>query len=50
MLNNELINNNYSYKKLIRDYSSYITKNRDALFKKSNTNFFNDSGPKILNI
>ena len=38
MLNNELINNNYSYKKLIRDYSSYITKNRDALFKKSNTN------------
>jgi len=50
MLNKELINNNYSYKKLIRDYSFYITKNRDVVFKKSNTNineWINDTVTQI---
>ena len=38
LLNRELINNNYSYKKLIRDYSHYVTIIRDNLFIKANTN------------
>ena len=37
-LNKELINNKYSYKKIIRDYSYYIVDIRDKLFLKSNTN------------
>lgn len=38
LLNQELINGNHSYKKLIRDYSYYITNLRDSFLKKSNTN------------
>jgi ankyrin repeat protein len=34
----ELINGKYSFKKLIRDYSSYIISIRDQIFIKSNTN------------
>ncbi len=34
----ELINNKYSFKKLIRNYSSYIISIRDKIFIKSNTN------------
>ena len=34
----ELINNKISYRKLIRDYSWYITTIRDNLFLKANTN------------
>lgn len=37
-VNSELINGKYSYKKLIRDYSGYITDIRDKLFLKANTN------------
>lgn len=37
-VNRELINGKYSYKKLIRDYSWYITDIRDKLFLKANTN------------
>ncbi len=45
-LNKELINNKYSYKKLIRDYSYLIVNVRDKLFTKANTNineWINDS-------
>ena len=48
-LNKELINNKYSYKKLIRDYSYYIVDIRDKLFLKSNTNineWINDTIPE----
>ena len=38
LLTKELINNKYSYKKLIRDYSYYIVDLRDKLFIKANTN------------
>lgn len=38
MLTRELINGKYSYKKLIRDYSWYITEPRDKLLIKANTN------------
>jgi len=37
-LTKELINNKYSYKKLIRDYSYYVVDIRDKLFIKANTN------------
>ena len=38
LLNKELINNKYSYKKLIRDYSYYVVDIRDKLFISANTN------------
>ena len=38
MLNIELINENYSYKKLIRDYSYYIIEIRENIFLKAKTN------------
>jgi len=34
----EMINENYSFKKLIRDYSFYILKIRDNILNKANTN------------
>jgi len=37
-INKELINGNYSYKKIIRDYSGFIIEIRDKLFLKANTN------------
>jgi ankyrin repeat protein len=53
----ELINGKYSYRKLIRDYSWYITEIRDKLFLKANTNineWINDTIPDknidLLNI
>lgn len=48
LLTKELINNKYSYKKLIRDYSYYIVDIRDKLFIKANTNineWINDTIP-----
>ena len=44
----ELINGKYSYKKLIRDYSSYVINIRDKMFLKANTNineWINDTIP-----
>ena len=38
IINKELINERYSYKKLIRDYSYYITHLRDNILSKANTN------------
>lgn len=38
LLNKELINNKYSYKKLIRDYSFYTVEIRDNFFMRANTN------------
>jgi ankyrin repeat protein len=38
LINKELINRKFSYKKLIRDYSSYITQVRDNIFIKADTN------------
>ena len=38
MLNKELINGKYSYKKLIRDYSFYVTSLRDNILLKANSN------------
>ena len=38
LLNKELINGKYSYKKLIRDYSYYIINIRDNILLKANTN------------
>lgn len=38
LLNQELINGGYSYKKLIRDYSFYIIEIRDKILSKANTN------------
>ncbi len=38
ILMKELINDNYSFKKLIRDYSYYIIELRDKFLTKSNTN------------
>ena len=38
LLNKELINGKYSYKKLIRDYSFYITNLRDNILLKANSN------------
>ena len=56
-INRELINGKNSYRKLIRDYSFYITEIRDKLFLKANTNineWINDTIPDknidILNI
>ena len=56
-VNRELINGKYSYKKLIRDYSSYIIEIRDKLFLKANTNineWINDTIPdkniELLNL
>jgi hypothetical protein len=47
-INRELINGKYSYRKLIRDYSFYITEIRNKLFLKANTNineWINDTIP-----
>ena len=56
LLNKELINNKYLYKKLIRDYSFYVVDIRDKLFISANTNineWINDIIPekniKLLN-
>ncbi len=38
ILMKEMINENYSFKKLIRDYSYYILEIRDSLLNKANTN------------
>ena len=48
-LNKEFINDKYSYKKLIRDYSYYIVDIRDKIFIKANTNineWINDTIPE----
>ncbi len=45
----ELINENYSFKKLIRDYSFYVNEIRDGLLTKANTNineWINDTIPQ----
>ena len=56
LLNKEIINNDYSFKKIIRDYSNYITAVRDKMFNKSNINindWINDNissqNEKLLN-
>lgn len=49
MLMKELINENYSFKKLIRDYSFYILEIRDNFLTKANTNindWINDTIPQ----
>jgi hypothetical protein len=38
LLSKEIINEEYSYKKIIRNYSYYITELRDKLFNKANIN------------
>jgi hypothetical protein len=38
MLTTELVNDKYSYKQLIRNFSFYVTEIRDNLLKKANTN------------
>jgi ankyrin repeat protein len=41
LLTKEIINKDYSYKKLIRDYSSYLTDIRDKILNKANININN---------
>lgn len=41
LLTKEIINKDYSYKKLIRDYSFYITEVRDKILNKTNININN---------
>jgi len=41
LLSKEIINEEYSYKKLIRNYSSFITELRDKLLTKANININN---------
>ena len=50
LINKEIINNNYQYKKIIRNYSKNITDIRDYFLNKINTNINEWNNDKLDNI